>query len=227
LREIRFKKFIDELKIRMDPESFNGRGVYVQGVQEKYVTCLEDYSKIITLASKQRHVGETNMNERSSRSHAVMTITVDQYQLKPGNNESSPNLFDSQTDVLAGKSPAAGGMRASHKRSKIHLIDLAGTLFPTFKKTKPLIINFYLMSLGSERAESTGATGQRLKEGSAINQSLSALGNVISGLTQGTSRKHIPYRDSKLTYLLSDSIGGNSLTLMITCCSPLVSNVSY
>ncbi|KAJ3011825.1 UNVERIFIED_CONTAM: Kinesin-like protein kif1b, partial [Siphonaria sp. JEL0065] len=82
---------------------------------------------------------------------------------------------------------------------------------------------------GSERADSTGATENRLKEGAQINQSLSALGNVISALTsptKGSSKQHIPYRDSKLTYLLSDSLGGNALTLMITCCSPTAKNYS-
>jgi hypothetical protein len=89
------------------------------------------------------------------------------------------------------------------KSSKIHIVDLAG----------------------SERADSTGATGARLKEGSAINQSLSALGNVINALTRpAKERGHIPYRDSKLTYLLSDSLGGNSLTLMLACLSPTAAN---
>ncbi|KAI9203725.1 P-loop containing nucleoside triphosphate hydrolase protein [Polychytrium aggregatum] len=82
------------------------------------------------------------------------------------------------------------------KVSKIHLIDLAG----------------------SERCDGTQATGLRLREGININQSLLALTNVIHALT--ASQKHIPYRDSKLTHLLSDSIGGNSLTLMITCVNP-------
>jgi hypothetical protein len=92
----------------------------------------------------------------------------------------------------------SGGIRIGlKKQSKIHLIDLAG----------------------SERANSTGATGETLKEGAAINQSLSCLGNVINGLT--TNSKHIPYRDSKLTYLLSDSLGGNSITLMIACLTPI------
>lgn len=73
---------------------------------------------------------------------------------------------------------------------------------------------------GSERANSTGATGDRLKEGAAINQSLSCLGNVINALSTGQTG-HIPYRDSKLTYLLSDSLGGNSLTLLIACITPI------
>jgi hypothetical protein len=90
-----------------------------------------------------------------------------------------------------------GGKEGVKKSSKIHLIDLAG----------------------SERANSTGATGQTLKEGAAINQSLSCLGNVINALSTGSS--HVPYRDSKLTHLLSDSLGGNSLTILIACLTPI------
>ena len=72
---------------------------------------------------------------------------------------------------------------------------------------------------GSERQSKTGAAGLRLREAAKINLSLSALGNVISALVDGRSR-HIPYRDSKLTRLLQDSLGGNTRTLMIACLSP-------
>lgn len=72
---------------------------------------------------------------------------------------------------------------------------------------------------GSERQKKTGASGDRLKEGSKINLSLSALGNVISALSDGGG-KHIPYRDSKLTRLLQDSLGGNTKTLMVAALSP-------
>lgn len=82
--------------------------------------------------------------------------------------------------------------------SKFHLVDLAG----------------------SERIKKTKASGERLKEGVKINQGLLALGNVISALGDGTSRSYISYRDSKLTRLLQDSLGGNSLTLMVACVSP-------
>lgn len=73
---------------------------------------------------------------------------------------------------------------------------------------------------GSERAAKTGATGDTLKEGAAINKSLSALGNVINALTDPKKNKHIPYRDSKLTRLLQTSLGGNALTIMIAAVSP-------
>ena len=73
---------------------------------------------------------------------------------------------------------------------------------------------------GSERVSVTGATGQRLEESKKINQSLSCLGNVISALTDSKGRPHIPYRDSKLTRLLEDSLGGNCKTTMIAMISP-------
>jgi hypothetical protein len=72
---------------------------------------------------------------------------------------------------------------------------------------------------GSERISKTGVTGDRLKEAQKINLSLSALGNVISALVDGKSQ-HVPYRDSKLTRLLQDSLGGNTKTVMIANCSP-------
>lgn len=73
---------------------------------------------------------------------------------------------------------------------------------------------------GSERVRVTGATGKRLEESKSINQSLSCLGNVISALTDSKGRLHIPYRDSKLTRLLEDSLGGNCKTTMMAMISP-------
>jgi len=78
---------------------------------------------------------------------------------------------------------------------------------------------------GSERIKKTGATGQLLKEGISINKGLLCLGQVISALTDDKRMKeHIPYRDSKLTRILQDSLGGNSRTTMIACVSPAESN---
>ncbi|KAJ3098688.1 Kinesin-like protein kif3a [Phlyctochytrium planicorne] len=200
-----------DMKIRMDPESLSGKGLYVQGLSEIRLSAPEDYINLIKLGTKNRTVGETNMNEVSSRSHAVLTITIDQVIKKESgptsNKKGTLTEASSFVDMDASESSSGNNDEGTgilgRKRSKIHLIDLAG----------------------SERADSTGATGQRLKEGSAINQSLSCLGNVISALTSGPSgQKHIPYRDSKLTYLLSDSLGGNSLTLMLTCCTPTPKN---
>ena len=77
---------------------------------------------------------------------------------------------------------------------------------------------------GSERASKTEAAGDRLKEGAKINLSLSALGNVINALVDGKKGGHIPYRDSKLTRMLQDSLGGNTKTLMIASVSPALDN---
>lgn len=90
------------------------------------------------------------------------------------------------------------GGRNSATTAKFHLVDLAG----------------------SERSKKTKATGERFKEGVNINKGLLALGNVISQLGDGNSHNYIGYRDSKLTRLLQDSLGGNSMTLMIACVSP-------
>jgi hypothetical protein len=112
-------------------------------------------------------VGETKMNARSSRSHAIFTITVEQSSVGP----------DGKDAVRMGK---------------LNLVDLAG----------------------SERQSKTGAEGQRLVEATKINLSLTTLGNVISALVDGKST-HVPYRDSRLTRLLQDSLGGNAKTMMV------------
>ena len=78
---------------------------------------------------------------------------------------------------------------------------------------------------GSEKISKTGAQGERLEEAKKINQSLSALGNVINALTDGKS-SHIPYRNSVLTRMLQDSIGGNSKTTLIITCSPSEFNLA-
>ena len=89
-----------------------------------------------------------------------------------------------------------------------------------------MVAKFHFVDLaGSERAKKTGATGSILKEGININKSLLSLGNVITALSDDTKKLgHIPYRDSKLTRILQDSLGGNSRTSMIACCSPAESS---
>ncbi|KAI8896858.1 P-loop containing nucleoside triphosphate hydrolase protein [Globomyces pollinis-pini] len=176
------KKYQGDLKIRMDPNSITGKELYVEGLTETSIKTSSDLLRLIQNGTKNRTTGETNMNKVSSRSHAVFTLIIEQTERKLVIADSIDNL-----------------PTVTKKRSKIHLIDLAG----------------------SERADSTGATGIRLKEGSAINVSLSCLGNVINALS--TSNTYVPYRDSKLTYLLSDSLGGNSLTLVLACLTPLAS----
>ena len=126
------------------------------------VKSVEEMENLMTMGNDSRSVGATLMNENSSRSHSIFTITI----------ESSEVGADGEEHIRAGK---------------LNLVDLAG----------------------SERQSKTGATGDRLKEATKINLSLSALGNCISALVDGKS-SHIPYRDSKLTRLLQDSLGGNA-----------------
>ncbi|XP_028050182.2 kinesin-like protein unc-104 isoform X7 [Monomorium pharaonis] len=155
-------------------------GPYVEDLSKLAVLSYEDIHDLIDEGNKARTVAATNMNETSSRSHAVFTIFFTQQQQ------------DNTTGLM------------SEKVSKISLVDLAG----------------------SERADSTGAKGTRLKEGANINKSLTTLGKVISALAEiaATKKKKkadfIPYRDSVLTWLLRENLGGNSKTAMIAAVSP-------
>jgi len=178
LSDLLVKGATKEPTIKEDSAS-GGRGIFVEGVSEVLVESPSTMLKLIAEGARNRSVGRTNMNEFSSRSHAVVTLRV------------------TTSDIVG----TAASVQTS---SKLHLIDLAG----------------------SERQKSTGACGERLKEGAQINLSLSALGNVINALTEpgGKTKRHIPYRDSKLTRLLQDSLGGNSYTVMICNCSPAAIN---
>lgn len=155
-------------------------GPYVEDLSKLAVLSYQDIHDLIDEGNKARTVAATNMNETSSRSHAVFTIFFTQQQQ------------DCATGLM------------TEKVSKISLVDLAG----------------------SERADSTGAKGTRLKEGANINKSLTTLGKVISALAEiaATKKKKkadfIPYRDSVLTWLLRENLGGNSKTAMIAAISP-------
>ncbi|OCT72208.1 kinesin-like protein KIF1B isoform X2 [Xenopus laevis] len=153
-------------------------GPYVEDLSKLAVTSYTDIADLMDAGNKARTVAATNMNETSSRSHAVFTIVFTQKRL------------DIETDL------------STEKVSKISLVDLAG----------------------SERADSTGAKGTRLKEGANINKSLTTLGKVISALAEVSKKKKktdfIPYRDSVLTWLLRENLGGNSRTAMVAALSP-------
>ncbi|XP_072282970.1 kinesin-like protein KIF1B isoform X17 [Pyxicephalus adspersus] len=159
-------------------------GPYVEDLSKLAVTSYTDIADLMDAGNKARTVAATNMNETSSRSHAVFTIVFTQKRL------------DTETNL------------STEKVSKISLVDLAG----------------------SERADSTGAKGTRLKEGANINKSLTTLGKVISALAEvdnctSKSKKKkktdfIPYRDSVLTWLLRENLGGNSRTAMVAALSP-------
>ncbi|CAL1410691.1 unnamed protein product [Linum trigynum] len=167
-------------------ESSNGV-ITLAGSTEVSVGSLKEMAAYLEQGSLSRATGSTNMNNQSSRSHAIFTITLEQMQ----KNNSLSTGDGSQND----------GMNDEYLCAKLHLVDLAG----------------------SERAKRTGSDGLRFKEGIHINKGLLALGNVISALGDEKKRKeglHVPYRDSKLTRLLQDSLGGNSRTCMIACISP-------
>ncbi|XP_017277974.1 kinesin-like protein KIF1A isoform X7 [Kryptolebias marmoratus] len=160
-------------------------GPYVEDLSKLAVTSYNDIQDLMDSGNKARTVAATNMNETSSRSHAVFNIIFTQKK------------HDTETD------------NTSEKVSKISLVDLAG----------------------SERADSTGAKGTRLKEGANINKSLTTLGKVISALAELDSAPNknkkkkkvesfIPYRDSVLTWLLRENLGGNSRTAMVAALSP-------
>ncbi|KAF3778780.1 Kinesin-like protein [Nymphaea thermarum] len=166
----------------------NSSGVItLAGSTEIGVTSKTEMAACLEQGSLSRATGSTNMNNQSSRSHAIFTITMEQIR-KVDLTFSAEGQQGEETgeDYLC---------------AKLHLVDLAG----------------------SERAKRTGSDGLRFKEGVHINRGLLALGNVISALGDEKKRKegaHVPYRDSKLTRLLQDSLGGNSRTVMIACISP-------
>ena len=159
------------LNIREDKK----KGLYVEHLSEWAVRGPNDIYALLERGASCRAIANTNMNDVSSRSHAVFMIIVEQMI--------SDSDFNGKQIIKVGR---------------LNLVDLAG----------------------SERTRVTGATGKQLEESKKINKSLSALGNVINALTDPKGRTHIPYRDSKLTRLLENSLGGNCKTTMIATISP-------
>ncbi|KAI9318181.1 hypothetical protein BX666DRAFT_2026588 [Dichotomocladium elegans] len=185
VRDLLNPKNKGNLKVREHPSL----GPYVEDLSRLVVNSFDDINHLMDEGNKA--IAATNMNETSSRSHAVFTLFLTQKR--------SDELTKLDTEKVA---------RIRQVLRHSHLVDLAG----------------------SERANSTGATGARLKEGANINRSLTTLGKVIAGLAEqslnegkkGRKGKEvfIPYRDSVLTWLLKDSLGGNSKTAMIAAISP-------
>uniref|UniRef100_A0A8B9UHA9 Kinesin-like protein n=1 Tax=Anas zonorhyncha TaxID=75864 RepID=A0A8B9UHA9_9AVES len=168
IRDLLAKDPGKKLELKESPET----GVYIKDLSSFVTKNVKEIEHVMNLGSQARAVGSTNMNEYSSRSHAIFLITIECSETGP----------DGEEHIRVGK---------------LNLVDLAG----------------------SERQGKMGAHGERPKEASKINLSLSALGNVISALVDGRST-HIPYRDSKLTRLLQDSLGGNAKTIMVATLGP-------
>ncbi|CAJ1360312.1 unnamed protein product [Effrenium voratum] len=169
IRDLLSKNPKQKLELKDHPEG----GVFVKDLTVMIVKGVTDLQQVMEVGQKNRSVASTLMNNESSRSHSIFTVTVE--ILEKG--------LDGQDHVRVGK---------------MNMVDLAG----------------------SERQSKTGATGDTLKEATKINMSLSALGNVISALVDSKT-SFIPYRDSKLTRLLQDSLGGNTKTVMCACIGPV------
>ncbi len=156
-----------KLDIREDPK----KGTFLRDVTYITIKNTSDIENCLERGNKNRHVGQTSMNDQSSRSHSLFTVYLEIEEKGEGGN-------------------------SRIKSGKLNLVDLAG----------------------SERVGKTNATGQTFDEGKKINLSLTALGSVIDALSQ--NRKYVPYKDSKLTRLLADSLGGNTKTVMFANISP-------
>ncbi|XP_042102840.1 kinesin-like protein KIF21A isoform X36 [Ovis aries] len=167
-------------------------GIYTVGVTTRTVNTESEMMQCLKLGALSRTTASTQMNVQSSRSHAIFTIHLCQTRMCP--------QIDAETATDNKVISESSQMNEFETlTAKFHFVDLAG----------------------SERLKRTGATGERAKEGISINCGLLALGNVISALGDKSKRAtHVPYRDSKLTRLLQDSLGGNSQTIMIACVSP-------
>ncbi|XP_057412994.1 kinesin-like protein KIF21A isoform X13 [Balaenoptera acutorostrata] len=167
-------------------------GIYTVGVTTRTVITESEMMQCLKLGALSRTTASTQMNVQSSRSHAIFTIHLCQTRMCPQIDAecATDNKVISESSQMN---------EFETLTAKFHFVDLAG----------------------SERLKRTGATGERAKEGISINCGLLALGNVISALGDKSKRAtHVPYRDSKLTRLLQDSLGGNSQTIMIACVSP-------
>ncbi|KAK9819524.1 hypothetical protein WJX74_005048 [Apatococcus lobatus] len=169
LRDLLARNVKGKLQLR---EKSSG-DVYIKGLHTFVVNSIEDISRVLQVGKKSRTVGKTLMNEDSSRSHSIFTLTVE------------------------GMTPKSDKDAGHIHVGTLNLVDLAG----------------------SERQSKSGTTGDRFKEATNINLSLSALGNVISALSDGRDG-HVPYRESKLTRLLQSSLGGNTKTVMIATVGP-------
>ncbi|XP_070566373.1 kinesin-like protein KIF27 isoform X2 [Ptychodera flava] len=182
-----------DLAIREDDKG----NTVLTGIKEIQCDSVDDVMNCLETGSAYRHTGTTNMNEHSSRSHTVFSVIIEQRW--QGNTSLAPSKAGSEEEDEDRDSDSDSSTATQFMSAKFHFVDLAG----------------------SERAHRTGNIGERFKESIHINTGLLALGNVISAL--GDTKKkatHIPYRDSKITRILKDSLGGNANTVMIACVSP-------
>lgn len=172
-------------------EDVKGR-ILLTGLHQVEINSMEDLLKALNFGSLIRQTDATAINAKSSRSHAVFSLSLVQRRNKPQTSSAHEKRFSVPLEAMNGSDSWVT------VDSKLHFVDLAG----------------------SERLKNTGASGERAKEGISINAGLASLGKVISQLSSRHSGSHVSYRDSKLTRLLQDSLGGNAITYMIACVTP-------
>eukprot|EP00818_Percolomonas_sp_WS_P000780 CAMPEP_0117452766 /NCGR_PEP_ID=MMETSP0759-20121206/9812_1 /TAXON_ID=63605 /ORGANISM="Percolomonas cosmopolitus, Strain WS" /LENGTH=897 /DNA_ID=CAMNT_0005245647 /DNA_START=204 /DNA_END=2898 /DNA_ORIENTATION=+ len=189
--------------------------VFVENLHEVIVCTSEQMNHYVQLGMKHRSVGATSMNQNSSRSHCIFRITVESTEVVDSVSVESPSPSDAES--------AEFRQRRSSIREKG---DWEKALRSKGREVR--ISHLYVVDLaGSERISQAKTTGKRLKEGNAINQSLSTLSKVISLLAEQPAKSkkkekvlHIPYRDSKLTRILQVGLGGNSKLTVLCCLTP-------
>ncbi|KKY27496.1 putative kinesin family protein [Phaeomoniella chlamydospora] len=171
-------------------EDTKGR-ILLTGLHQVNINSIDDLLGALNFGSSIRQTDATAINAKSSRSHAVFSLNL---VLKKGPQPTSAKekRFSVPIEAMSGSQPSVT------IDSKLHFVDLAG----------------------SERLKNTGASGERAREGISINAGLASLGKVISQLSSRQAGSHVSYRDSRLTRLLQDSLGGNAITYMIACVTP-------
>ncbi|KAI4256556.1 MAG: hypothetical protein L6R42_006152 [Xanthoria sp. 1 TBL-2021] len=166
--------------------------IFLTGLYQIAINSVEDLLNALNFGSSIRQTDATAINAKSSRSHAVFSLNLVQRKNKAQQMSPQEKRYSMPVDAL---SPSDNWVTVD---SKLHFVDLAG----------------------SERLKNTQASGERAKEGISINAGLASLGKVISQLSSRQAGSHVSYRDSKLTRLLQDSLGGNAITYMIACVTP-------
>ncbi|KAH9234775.1 hypothetical protein K456DRAFT_1713275 [Colletotrichum gloeosporioides 23] len=166
--------------------------IILTGLRQVEINSVDDLMNALNFGSTLRQTDATAINARSSRSHAVFSLNLVQRKSGLQGSNGADKRFSVPIEAMTGSETWVT------TDSKLHFVDLAG----------------------SERLKNTGAQGERAKEGISINAGLAALGKVISQLSSRQAGSHVSYRDSKLTRLLQDSLGGNAITYMIACVTP-------
>ncbi|KAI1084804.1 chromosome-associated kinesin KIF4B [Whalleya microplaca] len=166
--------------------------IILTGLQQVDINSVDDLMNALNFGSTIRQTDATAINAKSSRSHAVFSLNLVQRKSKSQAAQGANKRHSVPLEAMTGTDTWVT------TDSKLHFVDLAG----------------------SERLKNTGAQGERAREGISINAGLAALGKVISQLSSRQSGSHVSYRDSRLTRLLQDSLGGNAITYMIACVTP-------